>query len=813
MYEVPSFLSDNHVPVRTNDPRKKDYSYFLKNCQANYSIYYRGGARITYSAAQKFAELRAFATGTQDENFYKRYLSKQNLGDDYIMDKTIGIIGKNTKAKGFLRPLWDILSPAPNIIDLMVSTLTKTKTDIYADPIDAISKSKEEDAELESWVISQNLDLLKQAHAAAGLEMPTPDFLPESQEELKLFSDMGGFKPAFARVMEKLILHTQDISDWEQLEIQLYKDAITLGVIGVKEYYDPEYCKYRLRVVDPARAGVQYCESNDCRTAEWAYEFREETISTIKQYFPDKTEEDWEKLAYSFCGYMGNPFQSQWANYKGNNDNGFMKFDFFRVPVMDCSWIDDEATKQVIQKQKHREIAYEVDLNEKVDETLNKKGRFTTRRYVYNATWIIGTNDIYNWGKAYDNAGKTQLPYHFYVWDGKSKIQRLIPLFHNFQVLWLKYLNALALAVNSGFWINADMLANIASGGDTGSKESDKEIAYRRFLDTGNGFYSRINPGLGTQNLQDLPVTEFRGGMGQIFLDIMQAFDFNARMVESITGVNPIILGQTPNPNAPVGTTQIAASAVLAALKPLQDGFLSVKLGMAKNICRLIHICIHAYPESRKLYERVVGDFDMQILAEADRDNTEYSIRLDARPNETEKQAMIETLKAASVPDKSGNTSLSGLEVLILIRRLEAGIPMAQIELEFEVRKRRNMKESAQIAQTNSTQQAQVQMQSAQQAAQLALQTAQAQHQMDMELQQLKNQGTLAAVELQEGIRKQKESEIQSLKSDAERYLADSKANAQRTTDYVKANTATTVEQMKTEREKEKPKKEKVDAD
>jgi hypothetical protein len=284
-------------------------------------------------------------------------------------------------------------------------------------------------------------------------------------------------------------------------------------------------------------------------------------------------------------------------------------------------------------------------------------------------------------------------------------------------------------------------------------------------------------------------------------------------MVESITGVNPIILGQTPNPNAPVGTTQIAASAVLAALKPLQDGFLSVKLGMAKNICRLIHICIHAYPESRKLYERVVGDFDMQILAEADRDNTEYSIRLDARPNETEKQAMIETLKAASVPDKSGNTSLSGLEVLILIRRLEAGIPMAQIELEFEVRKRRNMKESAQIAQTNSTQQAQVQMQSAQQAAQLALQTAQAQHQMDMELQQLKNQGTLAAVELQEGIRKQKESEIQSLKSDAERYLADSKANAQRTTDYVKANTATTVEQMKTEREKEKPKKEKVDAD
>jgi hypothetical protein len=476
---------------------------------------------------------------------------------------------------------------------------------------------------------------------------------------------------------------------------------------------------------------------------------------------------------------------------------------------MDCCWIDNEDEKFVEQKTKYRSKIFRVDYTEKIDENYGKKEKFSRKRFVYNATWIIGTNDIYNWGKANDQMGETRLPYHFYLGDGKSIIEQLIPLFHNFQVLWLKYLNALALAVNSGYWINADMLANVAVGGDTGNKEDDKEIALRRFMDTGMGFYSRISS-TGTQNLQDMPLNEFGGGMGQIFVDIMAAFQFNMQMVESITGINPIVLGSTPNPKTPVGTTQMAVSAVSAVFKPILDGYMSVKLGMAKNICRLIHICIHAYPFSRKQYAMVVGEFDLEVLMEADRDMTEYAIRLDVRPGELEKQQMVQEIQKAVTVDRDGNTNgLTGLEALILVRRLEAGIPMAQIELEFEYRRRRNIREAEKKAQANAQQQNNLMQQSALQASQLKDAEAQKQHERNMELQRLKNEGLLQATALQEGARKDKESTTEGIKSETNKTVAQIKADAQRNTDYVKAETAKEIEDKKQAKLAEKPKEDK----
>ncbi|MFA5299552.1 MAG: hypothetical protein WC389_15290 [Lutibacter sp.] len=796
MFEDPKYLNDTFQVIRTPNPNKT-YDYFLKNCQFEYSTIFRGGAYLTYSSVQKFAQLRAFANGMQDEDFYKRYLSKQKLEDNAIFDKTLGYVGNSRRAKGFMRPLWQIMSPASKIVNSMIGTLTKTQTDISADPIDALSKSKIEDAKLDLWVTSQNIDILKKAHQVVGLDMQTPDFIPENQEELELYNDMGGFKPAFARVMEKLITHTTDISEWKVIEDRLYRDIIALNVMGVREYYDPEVGKYRSRVVDPARAGCQYSEYNDCRSSEWAYEFRDESISTILQYFPDKTEEDLQALAFMFCGYMGNPQQSEWKNYTGKDVNGFRKFDFFKVPVMDCCWIDNEDEKFVEQKTKYRSKIFRVDYTEKIDENYGKKEKFSRKRFVYNATWIIGTNDIYNWGKANDQMGETRLPYHFYVGDGKSIIEQLIPLFHNFQVLWLKYLNALALSVNSGYWIDADMLANVAIGGDTGNKEDDKETALRRFMDTGIGFYSRISS-TGTQTLQNMPLNEFKGGMGQIFVDIMAAFQFNMKMVESITGINPIMLGSTPNPNAPVGTTEMAVSAVSSILKPLLDGYMSVKLGMAKNICRLIHICIHAYHFSRKQYAMVVGEFDIEVLMEANRDMTEYAIRLDVRPGELEKQQMIQEIQKAISVDRDGNTNgLTGLEALILIRRLESGIPMSQIELEFEYRRRRNIREAQKIARDNSQQQNDLMQQSAIQAAQLKEEEARKKHERDMELQKLKNEGLLQATALQECARKEKESATESIKSETNKIIAQIKADAQKNTDSVKSETAKEIEDKK----------------
>lgn len=788
IYEDEKYLSGNYPPLRTPDPDKKDYTYFLRNCQAIYSTFYKSGAAIPFSSVRKFLELKAFAQGLQPADFYKDYLSRYRTDyEENVLDPVMGFVGKRkNKAKGFMRAMWDVLSPMPNILDSMVGTLTKTRTDIYCDAIDNVSKEKAADAKLEMWVNAMHTDDLKEAYQMADLQMQEPDFIPESEDELQMHETLGGFRPAYARVMEKLANHTMDISDWDYIEQKLYRDYITYNVFGVKIYYEPEIGKYKLRPADPIRAGVQYSEFNDCRTSEWSYEFMDVPISKLVQEFPDRDWEFFKNLAQRFCGFLNNPPASDWRHYSTNDPSGFMKFDFFKVPVLTCYWYDDEGEQQIEQKGKYNTRVYSAPYGDKVPQKDGKKSRYKMRRFCYGATWVIGTELIYDWGKTYDNFGESHMPFHFYVGDGKSKVQQVVPLIHNFQVLWLKYVNALAMAVNSGYWINVDMLSNIAVGGDDGGRENDKEMANRRFLESGIGYYSRINA-VGQANLTDMPVHEFRGGMGKMFLDVMAAFQFNKSMFESITGVNPIVLGQTPDPNAPVGTTQMAVSAASSVLKPMIDAHILTKKKVCKDICRLVHISVNAYPFSREAYQRVIGEFDMGVLLSADRDSTEYGIQLDIRPGDMEKQSMIQAIQQAAQTDRDGATGgLSGMEAIILIRRLESGIPMSQIEFEFEYRRRRNLKQAQQTAMQNAQQQAMLAQQSAAQAAQLGDESAMRQYQRNIELQSLKNQGVIQNTEIQEGMRQQKEAGTTQMKTEADKYISDKNNATKQQSDYIK---------------------------
>lgn len=755
MYEDQTYIGEYIPPLRTADPQKKTYNYFLRNCQNIYGTYINNGAALPYASFSEFKSLRQFANGDQPEDFYKKYFSRQEIQDDPVIDSTLGYIGRRGKPKGFMKPLWEVMSPAPKIITSIIGKLTKTQTDVSCDAIDNVSKSLERDAKIELWGTAENLDYFRQAHAAAGIKMDEPDFIPEDIDELQLYEDLGGFKPAFTRCMEKLIKHTTDISAFEEIESAMYKDYLTYNVMGCVERYDPETGKYRVEHVDPENAGCQWSRYQDCRDIEWAYEFLDVNITKLRQYFPDEPDDSFTQLAEKFCGYAGNPHSSKFPQYTGQTEEGFRKYDFFKVPVVHAVWIDDDGKRQVIQKTKYRETMYETDISEVVKDTEGRTSRVKLKRYCFEAYWIVGTNKIYQWGKCHDNAGDVRLPFHFYVGNGKSIIKQLIPLFHNFQVLWIKYLNCLALAINSGYFINVDMLMNIGAGGDEGKGdkgESDREIAFRRLLDTGIGFFSQVSP-TGTQ-MNTTPVFEFKGGMGQMFQDVIAGFQFNMSMVESITGVNPITLGSTPNPNAPVGTTEMAVASVSNILKPILDSFLSVKKQMARNVCRLIHNSCWAYEFSRKAYERVIGEFDMQVLMAADRDSTEYAINLTIRPNDAEKQAMIQQIQQAMALDRDGNSSgLTGLEGIILIRRIEAGIPMAQIELEFENRRRRNIQQAAEAKSKNMQEQADLNDRNTQVAAKVQEEQKKADHDRAMELQKLKNAGVVQNTALQEGIR------------------------------------------------------------
>jgi hypothetical protein len=713
MFELPDYKTNGVGFIRTADPDAKTYDYFLKNCQAQYTVFFQGRGYIPYDRSLKFAQLRLFSQGNQPEDFYKKYLSPAEQGEQITMDSTMGAILNDPKRldgpKGFMNVLWDVMSTAPRIMAGLIGTLTRYGTEMSADPIDEHSRSLVEEEKLRLKMKVDNHQFYKAFHKELDIPYQPPDMMPENDEELAVYEDAGKFKPYFATVMEKLFKHTMDISNWEEIEKKLYRDALNCGVIGVIEDYDPEDGKWKPYYVDPATSGRQWSKYADGRDATYGWDFYDENISTVRQYlreqFKELTAADFEKqvmctIAKSFCGYNGNPTVDYWESYNKIDAWGNWRYDSFKVNIMRNRWIDNQGRQDVYFKNDYgHEKTYEIAWA-KIEKSKNGKVyQFTEKRMLFEANWVVGTKYLTKWGPAPDQNKPSKrdvsLPYHFYTFEGKSPTEQLVPVYHNFQQLWIKYLNCINSAVNDGYNINIDYLMNIAMSSqddETAKKDGIDYTSVKRFLETGLNYYSEINP-TGVKNINSRPIDRIPGGMGNMFKDLIMAFDFNLKLVEMLTGINPIMLGGTPSNEAPVATTQMSVEAVSNILKPLVDGYLSVKKNMAVNMVRYIQLSIKYNAFSRKSYAKFLGELDIAVMQEAEEGSVEYAINFTPRATDAEKKAFIDALNKSI---QAGQ--LDPFDEVLFMSRLSANVPIKQVLLEMKYRQREWIKQQTEQA-------------------------------------------------------------------------------------------------------------------
>ena len=781
MQELPEFKTGNYDFVRTPNPGDKNYSYYYRNCVAQYACFYKGAGNIPYNRTTKFIELRQFAQGNQPKNFYQNYLAQDEQLNSAIIDPTMGIIDNSNQGKsGYMNVLWDVLSTAPRLMAGMIGTLTRYKSDLSADPIDANSRNDIENEKVKLKIQADNHKFYKeQLYPAIGLEYQAPDMLPEDNDELQIYEDFGKFKPYFAMVMEKVFKHTLDIAGWEEIERKLYADALSLGIMGVIDEYDPEDGKWKPMYVDPGTAGMQWSKYADMRDSTYGWDFFDVNISTVRQYlraqFEELSDAEFENtvikdIAKAFLGYQKNPGVDFWSQYNKQDAWGTWKYDGFKCNVMRNRWIDTQGRQDVYYQNKYKQDrTYRIAWDKKEKSTDGKTYEFTEKRKLFQANWIVGTKYIYNWGIAPDQNKPTKrdvsLPYHFYCFDGKSIIEQLIPVFHNFQQLWIKYLNCINSAVNDGYNINVDYLMNIAASNqddESAKKDGVDYTAIRRFLETGLNYYSTINP-TGMSNANTRPIERIPGGMGQMFNDLIVGFNFNLQLVEMLTGINPIVLGGTPSTEAPVGTTTLSVEAVANILKPITDGYMSIKKNMAINIVRYIQLSVKYNAFARKKYAEVFGELDIAVLEAAEGDSVSYGITFSPRPSDLEKQMFIQGVQQAIAAGQ-----LAPFDEVLFAMRLDASIPLKQIMLEMKYRQRAFMKAQAADAQAKSKQEHDNR---------LAEITAGTQAQSELEnklhlnkMAQIAEEGQwgVKKAEVQEAIRTQKELQVQDMKGSQE---------------------------------------------
>ena len=764
MYALPGYDTTKYLIKQENDPAKKDKAYFFNNVNAIYSEYLRGMSAIGYAGTTRIDILRSFAEGRQAQR--KQPVTKDSSYSSLLDQNGNRVKREYDEADGYTyqpeHPVWEIMSPANKIVDALFGTLSKIDYDISADPMDYATRMEVEDEKLRRWVLAQNALKIAAVSKMAGVDYPMPEFLPESLQDLDQYEEE--FLPAHVRYLEQIIKHLFDVSGWSpNTKLLFLRDLIATNMACIQNVYDPEDGKVKPVYRDIRYADIQKSIHMDCHDSERAWHFEVMSITQLRQHFPDKPEKWFMDLAGNFCNQYDNPPKDSFSSYTIQDPYGKWLYDPFKVAVLCCEWIDIDSTKEVIGEKNGRRIVKEVPLDKRVAN--DKVIRFRDERTRFGAKWVIGTDEVFDYGKCYDvtypTKNDTELTYKWIVLPGKSKIEQLIPILQNFQDLWDKYRDLLRNAQGKIQFLDVDMLSSVQGKNDNPEVAAKK--AFRRFLATNKLMFRRINAqGLPNQNH---PIAELDGGMGSLFVEIQAAFKTNIEMVEYITGLNPLSLGQSADPNAPVTTSQMAMNATSNVIRPLAEGYLRMKQAIAENLSRWVVVSMRGNEYSRKAYEQVIGKYGVQCIIAANKGEAEYGIRLTPHPTDLEKQWMLQNLQLATTPAQGGEREISTADANLIFNMINSGSPIKTVQFFFEKARRKQratiMAEKEQLMK----QQSQLNQQDSQMGGQMRLAEGQQNHAMNMELQDKKNEGANKVTETQELLRAQKEKDVQNLKN------------------------------------------------
>ena len=701
------YTTDKYPYTNQPDPKKKGKTYCRKKAEAIYACIINNNAGIYMNDQNNFGFLRRYGKGEQPVDIYKDYFNAayetttEQDAQTVSVDRAYGLpwFSADDKREGWMNVLWNIVSYAPKIKNRLLSVFKKADYDITIDAIDERSGAEREKKKYELWVIAQNIDFYRKYFANMGAEFEEPEFIPETLTELELYDERGGFKPEHARALELLIIDSMRVSNWDEVKDKIMEDAIDLGLFAVKDYWDPVDKRVKSKYIDVAMAGVEYSKHNDFHDANYAGHFEYMTIEELRQTGKFK-EAQLRELAQYYAGWQDNPNEDvRIYQQEQPIQDGTYHFDFYKVCVFCCEWIDSDVSYQVVGQNKYgkkriRDVEYS-DAGKMSDKDRENSREFR-KRYKYGCKWIVGSQYMLEWGKVFDNLrslpNTVNLSYHFYKLPTPSITKQLFPIYDNFMILWVKYQNALAKARTRGYAIDYDAVRSIKIG-----DESNPELkAMRRFIETGVLFFKRTGPNAVKGG--GIPVHEMPGDISEIFKEFQEGFAMNLNLVEHLTGFNPLTLGGTPQPDAPVATSELSYVSTHEALRVIMDGYLRIKKFMADNVSMWSQLKLKTDPEAVKAFKNAIGEKNIKVLQIAEANKVLYGLNAIPRPTDEEWNIVIQSAMEALKNGRDGKPGITEADFFSILHLKNSGgsLKLAEMILEYSIR--RSQQEAAKEA-------------------------------------------------------------------------------------------------------------------
>ncbi len=678
----------------------------VKYAKAMYWLYLNSQCTINYSDLAQIRRLRSYGNGCQDITQYMDRMGFDNqvtvTGEG--LPSTFGAGATATSArKGYSNINFNILKIAPKFKTIVVGTFEDVEHDVFADGVDEKSGSQRLADKNRLWIEMKFKEQFAQFEQAAGVSLNKPEYIPETEQELEMFAQMGGFKLQSEISIESALQYTLFLSRWKEVKRKLITDLFEIGRAGVRDEVDPNTQKVYARYCDPECCVIPYSRSTDYRNMPFAGEFIFKTIAEIRALgvFSD---EELHTIATAYEGYLGNNIYLATVNggtagigpYQYSSTYNYV-WNQFRIAILDCEFKSDDY--------KYTTVSQNEDGSKTVRESKFGKERSSDKRktektktlMVYKCKWIVGTDLCYDYGHAMDivrpTPSEANLSFHFSRIEGPSMTEMMIEPLDQFQLGFLRAQNAIATAAPSGLAIDIGTLDNVTMGG----KKLHPLELFKIRNHTGHQLYAATTH----RNYQPTatgykPIQELAGGAGQNLVEALQYMEKQIMLIQDITGISRVAAAGNPQADDLVGVTELSLQATATALRPLFSQYVSVKERMCQNAALRIQLLVKVNKVYEGQYVMALGAAQTQTLKiGSEINNAMFNIRIQARPSVEEKLQILEAAQVSLQTGRNGQIGISTSDYFTIVRFINQGmLKMAEVYLAFKERK---AKEEAEV--------------------------------------------------------------------------------------------------------------------
>jgi len=675
------------------DSKNKDVNYYVGWCESIYSLYLNDSTAVPYTTLTAMEELRAYGRGDQDQEKYKEYLYKNDI---FSTDDNQVVSSKNSEEavrKGFNQLIWDVVSYMPKIRTMIHGMSGDTDYDVFVDCVDWRSEDRKKAEKWKTWNEAQNLEFLRDFKTKAGIPIDEPSYVPSSLEELNDYEASGNFRLNEARVMEKIIANHWDRSKWDDyLKKKIVDDFIDFNFAVTKTYYDPTDNTFKDKYVDPLSFVVQYSKTWEYSDSSFFGHFETRTIIDLEA--KGFSREELITMAHQYNGRNGNNSysESRWQNLlSGGSNEGFWMD--FKILVFNAEWIDTDQKKTSTYtngkgRTTVRSLSHDYTPPKKNSKTKQVITDVHTQK-MYKCTWIVGTDKGYDMGPVnfMDRPTKSQVrsSYSPVQITGRSMTSEIKPILDMLQLTWMKWQDSIAKAFDSGYAINVHMLENVMDGkNQMDIKKLLKLLKQHKIL-----LYKYSVPG-NYKGGAASPITPIQSTLSQEMNQYITTIDTLLRMVEDITGLNPVSLGGTPRPDQAVGTTEASIQAASNALKPLIRSTFKIKGLSAESITRRVPLAVRYNNDIYKAYEKIFGESDMKLVKDGAINDTVYAFDFKEKPKDVQVQRMLQYIQSALELGRNGASGGIELDVAMRIETMllrGANLEDIRLMLSYEIKK------------------------------------------------------------------------------------------------------------------------------